>query len=120
MRVDLAAASITIGVIGAAIYAAIRGVRHRSFDVGSTILIFLALFSCPSGIALIRAGILGDPTALPSSWREHVAVAGIATIGLSFHYVVTSFKASYQRAVALDLDPVDDAEQSSTDRQDAT
>ena len=99
-RIDLSATGIAIGVVGALVYTALCTLRRKSFDVGQTILVFLALFSLPSGVALIRAGILGESAALPGTWREHVAVAGIAIIGLALQHIVAVFRSAFIRTVA--------------------
>jgi hypothetical protein len=53
---------------------------------------FLAGFAVPGGAHLIIAALSGNPSTLPSNWREYVAVAGIAAIGLSLHQIVKSLR----------------------------
>jgi len=89
---DATTIGIALGLFAAAAYALIRALRQSSFDIAAILLVFLAGFSVPGGGQLIRAALSGDPSALPSSWREYVAVAGIAAIGLSLHFLVKSFR----------------------------
>jgi hypothetical protein len=89
---DITATGIAGGILATAAYTLIRVIRQRSFEIGSTILMFLAGFSIPSGAKLIYSAWSGNQNALPSSWREHVAVAGIAVIGLAAHFLIQSFR----------------------------
>jgi hypothetical protein len=89
---DTTAIGITAGLLVTALYVIIRAVRQKSFDIGMTILVFLAGFSIPEGTRLIRAALSGDPNTLLPSWREYVAVAGIAVIGLSAHFLIQSLR----------------------------
>lgn len=89
---DPTAIGIVVGVVATLAYTLIRAFRQKTFDVGATILIFLGGFSLPGGTQLILAGWSGSISNLPSSWREYVVVAGIATIGLSAHFMIQSFK----------------------------
>jgi hypothetical protein len=99
---DITAIGIAIGLAAAVAYASLRAWAKLPFELGHTVLVFLSSFSVPGGIALISAGIMGKPAELPSSWREHVSVAGIVAIGLAVHYVVNAFRtcwATRQKAV---------------------
>ncbi|WP_062626588.1 hypothetical protein [Ferriphaselus amnicola] len=89
---DATTIGIALGIILSALYATVRAYSKQSFELNHTVLIFLATFSVPGGIALIAAGFIGDASSLPSSWREHVTVAGIVAIGLAVHYVFTAFR----------------------------
>ena len=89
---DLTAIGIGLGLVASTAYALLRAWAKLPFELGHTVLVFLASFSLPGGIALINAGIMGKPTDLPSSWREHVSVAGIVAIGLAVHYIVNAFR----------------------------
>jgi hypothetical protein len=89
---DATTIGIALGIIMSVLYAAVRAYSKQSFELNHTVLIFLATFSVPGGIALIAAGFVGDAGSLPSSWREHVTVAGIVAIGLAVHYVFTTFR----------------------------
>jgi hypothetical protein len=60
-------------------------------------LMFLAGFAIPGGAHLIRAALSGNPNTLPSNWREYVAVAGIAAIGLSLQQIVKSFRSVWPK-----------------------
>lgn len=94
---DTTAFGILVGLTACILYALIRAVRQRSFDIGTTILCFLAGFSLPGGTALIAAGVRGVPSSLPSSWREYVAVAGIAAIGLGIHFLIQACRAVWPK-----------------------
>ena len=89
---DTTATGIAAGVLATVTYTAIRATRQKSFEIGATMLMFLAGFSIPGGAKLIHAAWSGNQSALPSSWREHVAVAGIAVIGLAAHFLIQSFR----------------------------
>lgn len=92
VEMDATTIGIALGLTLSTFYAGMRAYAKQSFELNHTILIFLAAFSVPGGIALIAAGIVGNANSLPSSWREHVAVAGIVAIGLAIHYVFTTFR----------------------------
>jgi drug/metabolite transporter (DMT)-like permease len=89
---DTTGVGIVAGLIATVAYTLTRALRQKSFDIQTTLLIFLAGFSIPGGAHLIRAAWSGNPNDLPSNWREYVTVAGIAAIGLSAHYLVQSFR----------------------------
>lgn len=89
---DATTVGIAFGIILSASYAGIRAYARQPFELNHTVLVFLAAFSVPGGVGLIAAGFVGDANSLPSSWREHVTVAGIVAIGLAIHYVVTAFR----------------------------
>ncbi len=84
---DTIAIGIALGVIGVLLYVPIRGWRQKSFDLAFTVLVFLAGFSIPGGVVLIAAGWTGNPEDLPFSWRQHVVVAGIVTMGLALQFL---------------------------------
>lgn len=94
---DTTSIGIAVGLIICVFYAGLVALRQRNFDLGNTALIFLAGFSIPGGFSLIAAAISGNSGDLPSSWREYVAVAGIAAIGLSIHHVCVALKGSWQK-----------------------
>lgn len=89
---DATTIGIAIGVLCSGLYALIRVIGKQTFELNHTVLIFLAAFSVPGGVALIGAGFSGNANSLPSSWREHVTVAGIVAIGLAMHYIFTAFR----------------------------
>lgn len=89
---DATAVGIILGIAGAVLYTVSRAVRARTFDLALTVLTFLTCFALPGGVLLIVAGITGDMTRLPSTWREHVVVAGIAVLGLSGQAVIRLFR----------------------------
>lgn len=89
---DATTVGIALGIVLSASYAGIRAYAKQSFELNHTVLVFLAAFSVPGGVALIAAGFIGNANNLPSSWREHVTVAGIVAIGLAVHYVFTAFR----------------------------
>jgi hypothetical protein len=57
---DTTATGIALGLICAAAYTLIRAVRQKSFEIGATILVFLAGFAIPGGVGTIErpAGFL--------------------------------------------------------------
>ena len=89
--VDTTAIGIVAGLVVTVAYSLTRALRQKSFDIGATMLMFLAGFAVPGGAHLISAALLGNPNTLPNTWREYVAVAGIAAIGLSLHKFFKSF-----------------------------
>lgn len=89
---DATTVGIALGITMSALYAAIRAYARQPFELNHTILIFLASFSVPGGVTLIAAGFIGNANNLPSTWREHVTVAGIVAIGLAVHYIFTAFR----------------------------
>lgn len=89
---DTTTVGIALGILMSALYAVIRAYARQPFELNHTVLIFLATFSVPGGVALIAAGFVGNASSLPSSWREHVTVAGIVAIGLAVHYIFTAFR----------------------------
>jgi chromate transport protein ChrA len=92
---DTTAIGICVGLLGVFCYASVKAMRQRSFDLNATILVFLALFSLPGGVHIITAALTGNYSDLPTSWREHVAVAGIAIIGLAIHFVFGIFRSAW-------------------------
>src|SRR6185503_12640098 len=94
---DTTTIGIVAGLVVAGGYSLTRALRQKSFDIGATMLIFLAGFAIPGGTHLISAALSGNPNTLPNNWREYVAVAGIAAIGLSLHYIVKSFRAAWPK-----------------------
>lgn len=91
-EMDTTAIGIAAGVSVSVAYAGITAYLKKTLEISHTVLIFLAAFSVPGGVALIVSGFIGNPQDLPSSWREHVVVAGIVAIGLAIDYVVREFK----------------------------
>lgn len=89
---DATAIGIGLGLLASVGYVLLRAYAKLSFDLGQTVLVFLSGFALPGGIGLIIAGFVGKAAELPSSWREHVSVAGIVAIGLAVHYVVNEFR----------------------------
>ncbi|MGN6152767.1 MAG: hypothetical protein ACTHOH_12295 [Lysobacteraceae bacterium] len=89
VEMDSTAIGIASGLTLAAIYASMLLYYKKAFDLPHTILVFLAGFSIPGGVGLIFAGFSGSSANLPSSWREHVVVAGIVALGLAAQYIVS-------------------------------
>jgi len=89
---DVTTIGIGLGLLSSAIYATTLAYQQKTFDLNHTVLIFLAIFSVPSGVSLIAAAFSGSAGDLPASWREYVAVAGIVAIALALHYVFGAFK----------------------------
>ncbi len=92
---DATSFGVLLGVLVTALCALVRAWRRRSFDIGSTVLTFLAVFGILAGVELIRATFLGDRSALPTSWREYVTVAGVTAIGLSLQYLVKAVREAW-------------------------
>lgn len=91
-EMDTTTIGICAGLLVSVSYALLSAYAKKTFELSHTVLLFLAAFSVPGGIALIIAGLRGNSMDLPSSWREHVVVAGIVAIGLAVHYGVDAFK----------------------------
>ena len=113
---DITATGITGGILAAVVYTVVRGIRQRSFEIGAMILIFLAGFSIPGGVKLIYSAWTGNQNTLPSSWREYVAVAGIAVIGLAAHFLIQSFRNVWPKRASI-MEP-DELSGNSTDSRD--
>lgn len=92
---DSTAIGIGLGLLASVGYVLLRAYAKLPFDLGQTVLVFLSCFAVPGGIGLISAGFVGKAAELPSSWREHVSVAGIVAIGLAVHYVVNAFRSCW-------------------------
>jgi hypothetical protein len=88
---DLTTFAIGLGLVVALCHSLLCAVRKRSFEILSAVMIFLAAFSVPGGVMLVRAALSGETGHLPPSWREHVAVAGIVALGLALNYLVKRF-----------------------------
>lgn len=89
---DLTALGIITGVLGAGIYTAIGVIRRKPLNIIKSVVVFLAFFGIPIGASLIFAAISGDRDALPVSWREYTAVAGIVAICLALQYILEVYK----------------------------
>ena len=100
---DSTALGIVAGLFATATYCFIRAWRQRSFSIRTTMLMFLAGFAVPGGAHLITAALSGNPSNLPNTWREYVAVAGIAAIGLSGHQIVQSFRYAWVKRRTADI-----------------
>lgn len=96
---DITATGIAIGICGVVIFAVIQLIRQRTFDVINSVLVFLALFTIPLGVDLLRAAFIGDEKNLPTSWREYLAVAAAVGIGLAFSYIVRAFKSVWRKPI---------------------
>lgn len=94
---DSTSIGIASGVLVTFAYAVVRAIRQKSFDIGSTLLVFLATFCIPAGGQLIYAAWTGDTNSLSSAWREYVAVAGVAAMGLSLEFLVRSMRGAIIR-----------------------
>jgi hypothetical protein len=95
---DTTTIGITAGLVCTSTYVGLQLYFKKAFDLPHTVLVFLAAFSMPGGVALIVAGYNGTPANLPSSWREHVVVAGIVAIGLAGQYVASRIYGCVQSA----------------------
>lgn len=84
---DSTAIAILFGVAVAVILAAWHAVRHQSINVPTIALDFLAVFGLLAAADLIWAAFLGDANALPSAWREYVAVAGVVGMGFALQHL---------------------------------
>jgi len=93
---DTTTIGIALGVSLSVLYAAFRAISKQPFDLNHTVLVFLSAFSVPGGVAIIAAGFVGSADNLPTSWREHVTVAGIVAIGLAVRYVCSAFHEIWQ------------------------
>lgn len=102
---DATTIGIALGLVATAAYSIVRAVRQKTFDLGSTLLVFLAGFSVPAGASLIAAAVSCNPATLPTSWREYVVVAGIAVIGLALQYLVQSFRAAWAKRATVEEPP---------------
>lgn len=85
---DLTSIGILVGAIAAASLAVWQAMRNGSFDVATLGLNFLAVFGLIASCSLIWAAFRGDPSSLPTAWREYVAFAGVAGIGLALQHLV--------------------------------
>lgn len=85
---DLTGAGIVVGAVISGGVAIAQVVQERSVDIGAVALTFLAVFGLLAGGGLIYAAFIGDPSELPRSWREYVAVAGVVGIGLALRHLL--------------------------------
>jgi len=97
-EMDTTTIGIAAGLICTAVYVSLHLYFKKTFDLPHTVLVFLAAFSMPGGVGLIMAGYYGSASNLPSSWREHVVVAGIVALGLAGQYVVSRLYGCVQSA----------------------
>ena len=102
---DTTAIGIGLGISAAIAYVLCRAVRQRTFDLQHMILVFLGAFSIPGGVQLVAAAYIGNQINLPSSWREHVAVAGITVVGIAAQYLFGAFHNSWPRQATPPSDP---------------
>lgn len=102
---DSTAVGIGAGLLCAIVYALLRAWRQKSFDLPTTVTVFLAAFALPPAALLIRAAFLGTHTALPSNWREHLAIAGIVAIGLALPYLISTFRAASAAVIKPEITP---------------
>ena len=98
---DATAIDIAVGLLATAAYSVVRLLRQQSFDLATVLLVFLSGFSVPGGANLIWAALSGDPRSLPASWREYVAVAGVAAIGLAFQFLMRSFRSAWPKRATV-------------------
>jgi drug/metabolite transporter (DMT)-like permease len=98
---DTTTIGIVAGLVVSGSYSLTRALRQKSFDIGATMLMFLAGFAIPGGAHLIGAALSGNPNALPNTWREYVAVSGIAAIGLSLQQIVKSYRNVWLKRAAI-------------------
>ncbi len=92
MSFDGTALGILIGVVFSFAFACLEFYKRKDFKVNNVALVFLAVYAISSGFELIIAALHGDPSNLPSSWREYIGVAGMVGIGLSLNYVINAVK----------------------------
>ncbi len=90
---DLTGWCIASGLLGAVPHAVVKMLRHKSMDIAGLVTLFLGMFSVPLAGASIKAAIVGDPTQLPSNWRELLAVAGVVALALTFRFVLNAYVA---------------------------
>ncbi len=98
---DTTAIGIVAGLLATGSYSLIRALRQKSFDMVTTMLMFLAGFAVPSGAHLIIAALSGNPNTLPNNWREYVAVSGVAGISLSLYQIVKSFRSVWSKRATM-------------------
>lgn len=117
---DATAFGILLGLGACSLYSLIRIVRQKSFDIrdiGTTMLCFLAGFTLPAGATLISAGVRGTPSSLPSSWREYVAVAGVAAIGLAIQYLIEACRAVWPKPASDSIPAADSTQENGQARE---
>lgn len=104
---DTTAIGILFGIAASALHTIVRAIRQRTFSVSTATLVFLASFALPGCADLIHAGIQGQATELPRSWREYVAVAGIVAIGLAVQFIVQSYREAWSHKAECEDDTSD-------------
>nr|VFJ95484.1 MAG: hypothetical protein BECKLFY1418B_GA0070995_10706 [Candidatus Kentron sp. LFY] len=92
MSLDSTAVVIIVALIGAAIFLAVEFLWKRDTDVIKSVGIALAIYGTYMGYQLIESALDGDSNNLPGTWREYLGIAGIVIIGLSFQYIIRSFR----------------------------
>jgi drug/metabolite transporter (DMT)-like permease len=114
---DSTAVGIGAGLVSAIVYALLRAWRQKSFDLPTTVTVFLAAFALPPATLLIRAAFLGNQSALPSNWREHVAIAGIVAIGLALPYLISTFRAAGSAVIKSEISPTSDPQSKNVEQR---
>jgi drug/metabolite transporter (DMT)-like permease len=114
---DASRVGIAAGILAAIAYAAVKGIRQRTFDTGNTVLVFLAVFTVPSCANLLRAALIGKPECLPPNWREYLAVAGVVCAGLSIHYLFRAGSSAWTRRAKRKDTKTDIAQHSPSDSE---
>jgi hypothetical protein len=111
--VDATAIGIAIGISATLCYALARGFRQgfSPLDLVKPVLIFLPGFSLPGSALLIAAALSGNQAKLPSSWREHIAVAGIVAISLSAQFLIQSFRDAWSMSAPTVIEQTDQESQ---------
>ena len=104
MPFDYTGNVIVVCIFATAFFTIIELIRHRDFQVINSVLIFLAFYAAAVGYDLIAAALNGSIESLPSSWREHLGIAGVVSIGLSLQYLVTLVKRIF--AIRVDADEI--------------
>lgn len=99
---DATALSVATGIVTTAAYSGIRFYRRRTFELTDTAVAFTAGLGIPTGITLISAAMAGDPTRLPTSWRECLSIAGVVFIGLSAEWLLKSFSSAWAKGAKMD------------------
>jgi hypothetical protein len=90
--IDATGLGIANGVL-CCVVRAVRAIRQgQELDHFQTGVVFLAGFGTVGGVHLVVAAFRGDPAALPSSWREYIAVTGVVGLGLSLNALIRTFR----------------------------
>lgn len=104
MSYDATSIGICLGLVSAVSFVGFNACRRRSPELRTGVTLFLAGFALPGATMLIAAGISGDQMDLPTSWRQHVGVAGVVMLWLSGDILLKRLMEAWSRSAKTGSD----------------